>query len=88
MSILEELSLWWTTVNCESDANTSYPPTYLLAQEESRHIFLLERVKAETTEMKQNANTELNCSHALNVSYRGIHMHEMYLIRVIIHHGV
>lgn len=70
MNILEELSLWWATVNCVSDANSSYPPAYLLAQEERRHVALLERVKAETTETQQNGNMELSWySHEWNVSY-------------------
>lgn len=51
------------------------PPTYLLAHKESRHVALLERLKAETTERQ-----------TLNLV--DIHMHEMYLIRVIIHHGI
>lgn len=69
MSILEQLSFWWTTVICVSDTNISYPPTYLLAQEESRHVVFIEGVKAETTEMRQNANTELSWySHAWNIS--------------------
>lgn len=75
MSILEQLSLWWTSAICVSDANINYPPTYLLTQEESRYVVDLEREKAEATEMQ-----------TLNLA--GIHIHEMYPIRVIIHHGV
>lgn len=49
-----------TLVGCVSDANISCPPACLLVQEGRRHAVRILGVKAKTTEIHQNANTELH----------------------------
>lgn len=44
---------------CAADAIISCPPACPLVQEERRHVFPILGAKAKTTEMQQNANTEL-----------------------------